>query len=186
MKKVILVLILTFAMALSASVTQHTIHIQQPKVQSLNHYQIINIDSAIQHGTPGNPSLPYFGVTLLLPIGEEAQDVTVTRSGKHLLSENFNPYPVQNQYPLSYEGQIPFTPLSDNIESETVFPAVANDGFSTNFYSGFPLLSTAVTPIEFNPQTGEIFWFDTVAISITSAGTQRAQRAEALLKTDTS
>ena len=186
MKKVILVLILTFAMALSASVTQHTIHIQQPKVQSLNHYQIINIDSAIQHGTPGNPSLPYFGVTLLLPIGEEAQDVTVTRSGKHLLSENFNPYPVQNQYPLSYEGQIPFTPLSDNIESETVFPAVANDGFSTNFYSGFPLLSTAVTPIEFNPQTGEIFWFDTVAIRITSAGTQRAQRAEALLKTDTS
>lgn len=184
MKQIVLIFFAVVVIGLSANTT-YSWSIAEPTIETHDGYDFIQIPETLQHGKTGEPTLPYAGITLALPVGEEATDVTVIKHGRHLLTNEFTPYPVQQQYPLSYSGTQSMTSLNTNILSLPVFPGDQSTEYSTQFYGGYPLFSIAITPIEMHPQTGNVYWFDTITIEVQSSATSRAVDAAQLLKSTT-
>ncbi|MCB5296197.1 MAG: hypothetical protein LHW52_06580, partial [Candidatus Cloacimonetes bacterium] len=86
---------------LSASIT-HTYQLDYPVILENQHGIQIKLAGAESYGTPGDPDLPFYGFSLLLPLGTEGREVIIKREGATSIPLKGKIAPVQPQYPLSH------------------------------------------------------------------------------------
>ena len=107
---------LMLVFSLSAQMVEKTFFFNNPQFEQYQNYEQITLDcsvgtlslESVQGAEVGNPNLPWYSVSLLLPQNTEAQEIEfefsdfVEVEGSHLL------YPYQAPRPLSVTKDIPF------------------------------------------------------------------------------
>ena len=78
-----------------AQTVEKTYHFDNPKVTEYRGYQQISFDGCMQTAVAGNPSLPYYAISLMLPQGAEAESIEVELSDFQEIEGNINLFPYQ-------------------------------------------------------------------------------------------
>lgn len=102
MKKHVLLLALSFLWVIvSAQTVKMTYHFDNPVVSDIQEYKQIHFEGCMQTAIAGNPTLPYYSVSLLLPHGTEAESIEVILSDFVEMDGSYNLFPHQPARPYS-------------------------------------------------------------------------------------
>lgn len=182
MKKKLLTLglMLMMVFSLSAQMVEKTFFFNNPQFEQYQDYEQITLDcsadskliTSVQGAEEGNPNLPWYSVSLLLPQNTEAKDVEfefsdfVEIEGSHLL------YPYQMPRPLSMTEELPFEKNEDIYASKDVYPAVFEGKLETQYLNGYSIAFSSFTPVRYIPSTGKISYAKTVNVKVTVAASK--------------
>ncbi len=176
-------MVLTVAV-LTAGVT-HSYRLNSPELTQTDNGILLKLEGAQSFGDPGAPDLPWMGYKILLPIGTEADEVSVKRSGEIRYDLDDIIQPVQPQYPLSHKVLEPL--IEPNLElyySGSPYPAKAAKGLRTEFLNGHPIAFGAYSPFEYDAQSNTLLFYSDIEIEISYNSGPRALAAMDLLKKD--
>lgn len=169
---------------LSASIT-HTYQLDYPVILENQHGIQIKLAGAESYGTPGDPDLPFYGFSLLLPLGTEGTEVIIKRDGATSIPLKGKIAPVQPQYPLSHPIlEEAVAPNPAIYESSSAFPADPAKGLLTEFLSGHPVAFGTFSAFDYYPLRDELIFYKNVTVEIKYIAQERAQAALDLLKQD--
>ncbi len=173
---IILISLVCSQFGMSATI-KHTYHFSFPVVQhQSNGTSLVYFSNCYQVGKIGEPTLPVYPVTLLLPPGQTAKNLKLTFSGKKKLDQQINLSPKQilrrsfdaplNQY------------LNQQIYSSTEVYSGPDPGVQTHFFFGHAIALACFSPIEYIPANGEIFYYSEVEAEIMTHPNNRALEAQ--------
>ena len=167
MKKLSIILIVSFLyqVALAGNV-QKTFHISNPVTKSTGQYQTVTLDKAVLSGIPGEPTLPYVAVSLMLPPGESAESIEVIRENEVVLPGSFLLFPKQDVIPLSKKPSGTFLRNEAIYSLNGNYPASPTGHLMTQYLNGFAFALSTFTPLNYNPATGKVSYFKDVTIRI--------------------
>ncbi|PIE88249.1 MAG: hypothetical protein CSA04_02895 [Bacteroidetes bacterium] len=183
-------LFLTFSLllwtlhVLFADEVQKTYHFQQPQISVEEGFSLFSFEHTQLTGYTGEPALPYQMVSLLLPEGHEATDITVeyrnpiTIPGNHLIA------PVQPAQPISKPEKHPFSMKEEVYALNGTYPEKTEGLLSTNFFAGYSIASCAITPLRYNPAKHSVSYFSEVVVTLKTAPSKKALKATELLRSD--
>jgi hypothetical protein len=167
MKKISVFLLFSF---LSATVfsgnVEKTFHIGNCTIRHAGQYQTVTIDNAILSGIPGEPTLPYLAVSLMLPPGESAESIEIIRENETVLPGTYILFPKQDVIPLSKK------PSGEFLKNEAVYrmngnyPATVSGHLLTQYLNGFAFALSTFTPVNYNPAIGKVSYFRDVTVRI--------------------
>ncbi len=150
-------------------VTQHY-EFAEPTVKLVDGYHRIQMDGAWHFGAPGAPVLPMVGASILLPPGEVAVDISVVPGELVVLGDGYTVEPGQAQYPLSFEG--PFETFGPDPEIYGIrgsYPDRMIDEPKTGTFRGYGIASSAIHPMEYEPETGRLAYYASMDVVVTTA-----------------
>ena len=176
MKKIFLTLSLMLMMvfSLSAQMVEKTFFFNNPQFEQYQNYEQITLDcsadskliTSVQGAEEGNPNLPWYSVSLLLPQNTEAKDVEFEFSdfieieGSHIL------YPYQMPRPLSVTKEIPFAKNEIVYASEEVYPTKYSSDVKTQYLNGYSFAFSGFTPVRYVPATGKLSYAQKVTVRV--------------------
>ena len=179
MKKIISILIFTLiftCVSFAASITK-TYYFDEPVLTPDNIFTRIEITEGVVVGTPGYPALPYRGISLLIPQNENITNVLIEKGNEIYLGGHIV-YPIQRPVPLSDTTDVGFTePDPDIYGSSEPFPAKQNTDFRTHYLAGYSIGSLAITPFSYIPVTGELYYFESITVTVETAFNEAAETA---------
>jgi hypothetical protein len=124
------------------------------------------IDKAVQSGIPGEPTLPYLAVSLMLPPGELAESIEIIRENEIILPETYVLFPKQDVIPLSKKLSGHFLKNQAVYSMNADYPASAYGHLLTQYLNGFAFALSTFTPVSYNPATGKVSYFKDVTVRI--------------------
>jgi hypothetical protein len=167
MKKISAFLFFSF---LSATIfsgnVEKIFHIGNCSIRNVGQYQTVTIDNAILSGIPGEPTLPYLAVSLMLPPGESAESIEIIRENETVLPGTYILFPKQDVIPLSKK------PSGEFLKNEAVYrmnenyPATVSGHLLTQYLNGFAFALSTFTPVNYNPAIGKVSYFRDVTVRI--------------------
>jgi hypothetical protein len=167
MKKISLLFLVSFlSLAVFSGNVEKTFHIGNCSIRNIGQYQSVTIDNAKLSGIPGEPTLPYLAVSLMLPPGESAESIEIIRENEIVLPGTYLLYPKQDVLPLSKK------PSGEFLKNEAVYrmngnyPASASGHLLTQYLNGFSFALSTFTPVNYNPATGKVSYFRDVTVRI--------------------
>lgn len=136
-----------------------------------NHYYLDLKD--IEHGwnlEEGTPMLPLLNKTFLLDTNEKIKDVEIIINNYQELDGNWANYlPAQKAYPISYDGEIDFTPMN----AKGVYPSNSLVSFSTEYYRSIPIGIIHYIPFKYDIEQGKLFFAENIEIKVTTENSIR-------------
>jgi len=179
MEKLFLILIFTLSAALLlSSVIERTYYFEEPKLKSSGEYTRIFSKDLEIITLPGYPEIPSQEIKLLLPPAEASYTITLEYGEKIEIPKEVDLFPIQQPYPLSYEGNIEFT--DENLEiysSELKYPVQNISNTQTQYYKGHSILIGNITPFEYYPLQQKLYYFDSITITIETNIASEAENA---------
>ena len=157
---------LMMVFSLSAQIVEKTFFFNNPQFEQYQGYEQISFDNCVQGAEVGNPNLPWYSVSLLLPQNTEAQDIEfeftdfVDVEGTHLL------YPYQAPRPLSIKEDLPFAKNENVYASEEVYPAIYSSDVKTQYLNGYSFAFSGFTPVRYIPATGKLSYAQKVTVRV--------------------
>ena len=185
MKLVLTTLILALGLMILGGTVVFDYTLGQPTVKLDGGKSTVTLADAQSYGEPGAPDLPWIGSQLLLPIGEEAQSISVKLSDPQVFNLTQPVKQLQPQFPFSQET-LPqlLEPDAQIYASADGYPAVSHNGVNTQYLAGHPINFTAVCPFAYFPLTGELVFYRQVRVEIATQPSAAALAATSLLKQD--
>lgn len=185
MKKIAITLgLVLVSVMLVAGVTQHY-QMENPKIEKSSLGLKIKLSGAQSYGQAGEPDLPYFGFSILLPEANEASSIQVRRENPVVYKFSEKVAPIQPQYPFSHGVlEKPVEASMSIYSSESAFPKNTTKGLRTEFLCGHPIAFGAVSPFEYYPVKDELVFYREIWIDIEYKPGLQAQKALSLLKKD--
>lgn len=178
MKKIfILKLLLAFSITLPAEIIERTYHFTTPQISFTDGFQVIRFKDAMQTGLSGEPMLPYFSVSLVLPPGHIARSIEVFPGEEVFLDGIYLIYPMQNVQPVSKGESGVFVKKVAVYQKDGIYPEKMTGQLSTFFLNGYSMAMSAVTPVRYNPARGKLSYFKSVNIRITTMQDNKAEMA---------
>jgi len=125
-------------------------------------------------GDPGEPNLPAYGANLLLFQGTEITDIKVTTGKRVFLGSGFNVEPIGAPVKLS-EISAHSVPIQneDVYRSEHPFPGTLFKKVGAYNFRGYEILVLLLSPVQYIPGTGEIYYFEDMTVVVQTAGNQQ-------------
>ncbi|HEX37580.1 MAG TPA: T9SS type A sorting domain-containing protein [Candidatus Cloacimonetes bacterium] len=170
MKKFLMIVGVLFLFAgLSASTIEQVYHFDNPVVRRVDaDYHTIEFSSTMQSANIGQPVLPYRAVSLLLPPGEEAISIEIIAEDKISLTETYVLYPRQYTRPIS-KGESGIFAINHKLYNDsTTYPKSLHGELTTHYMNGYGFAFSSVTPVQYIPKTGEVSYFRTVRVIVTT------------------
>ncbi len=177
MKKIFSVLFITVAIYLNAGLIEQTYHFSNYKIIETEGYQIIEFENAQQQAKAGEPVLPYFSVSLLLPPGEIAESIEIIGSNEKQIPGTYNLYPKQQVRPVSEQHSNEFVKDNSLYNSSNLYPQKQNGELMTQFLHSYSIALNTFTPVMYIPAKGELSFFEDVTIIVHTKRDIRAQNA---------
>ncbi len=169
--------ILVFQSAFSATIT-HRYTFNPPQAVDNSGYVSLEIEGCGVAGTPGSPALPAYGVRMLLPPGEAIVDVNVRVSDPVSIGEGYSIDPIQEPYPISYDGPFqPTPPASDIYTSDQLYPSSLAGETGAGYFRGYSIGYFALYPAQYRPVSGEVLYYLEITVDITTAPSSAAAAA---------
>ncbi len=164
---------LTVTVVLAGTVSK-TYYFEAPKISYQNNYHTITFQKTLLTGIVGEPALPYFAVSLLMPPGESATSIKFIGEDETTIEGNFKLFPYQSSKPLSIPGETDFQVNEKVYMSNHTYPQQSTGGLSTSYLNGFGLAMSTFTPIVYIPAKGQITYFKKVTIVIETTSNNEA------------
>jgi hypothetical protein len=124
---------------------------------------------AVQAGKPGEPTVPYRKVQILLEPGLRVEDVRIDRLGWRKLKENCRLYPKQvprnTAIPEDDTGEL-LMKSSAYSADRWVYPPAGK--FSTHYLRGHPVATGTVCPVGYNAAAEEAGYYEKIELIITT------------------
>ena len=115
----------------------------------------------------GNPELPLYRATYVLPIDVLVTSVTFTTQTKKKHEQNFNIIPVQQPIPTDNSIGHRFTqPNSAIYQSNSPYPNKLYEIESDGFYMGYHLITLRIYPFEYYPLTQTLNYYSQLEFTI--------------------
>lgn len=131
------------------------------------YYDQIEMKDCVEANDVGEPNIPCYGVNILLPQGTEIVDIKVIAENRYYLGDNFNVDPVLQPVVLSEVHKKSNIIKNEAIfESKNVFPDSLYKFVDVYSFRGYDILIMALFPIQYFPQTGELYYFDQMSVSV--------------------
>jgi len=160
-----------------ADVTEKSYQFSDPQISEADGFQIIDFENALLTGVSGEPMLPYFSVSLLLPPGHAAREIEIIPGEEIFLEGNYQLYPMQHSQPISKGGSGIFIIKEDVYQINASYPQNPAGELTTQFLNGYAVAMTAFTPLKYNPATGEVSYYKSMTVRITSKMDEKATKA---------
>ncbi len=116
----------------------------------------------------GEPNLPAYGVSLLLPAGTTIAEITVQPGIKISLGSGFTVAPVEQPVKLSELTTVSVKGTTDPTiySSDNVFPSTLFSTVGTYSFRGYNLLILLLYPVQYQPISGQLSYFDEVTVVV--------------------
>ena len=134
-------------------------------VSGLQDYKQITIPRLNSYGAPGAPAVPFKTAKILIPYGEEVDNIQVTPAEKNYLGK-FLIEPGQKPIPIGYkEGEI--TPLNETIyNSMAPYPENIYSKVGVQWKKGYQILVLNLYPLEYIPKSKDVSYFEKMTVSV--------------------
>jgi len=177
------VLVFLLAGSAAAGVTTQHYEFPEPELTVSDGYVRGEMEGGIVDGAPGKPALPVMGASLLLPPGEQLESVRVTLGERVVLDGTHVVEPGQREYPLSFAG--PVARVEADYEGLELYPSEKHGAPVCGLFRGHGIANVPIYPVEYDPRTGEIAYYKSMDVEITSRPTAKGQDALArMVRTD--
>jgi hypothetical protein len=122
-------------------------------------------------GNLGEPDLPAFGVSLLLPLRAIVTNITVQPGTKILLGGGFTVAPVEPPVTLSdFPTTSPKGIRNESIySSDDIFPTTLFTVVGIYSFRGYNILMLLLYPVQYSPLSGKLAYFTDVTVVVTTA-----------------
>lgn len=167
----------TISISVNASKVEKTYHFKSPIVKQVGGYQVFELANTMPTAFVGHPVLPYCQVKLMLPPGEVALEVDIVFSDEVTVSGMFSIYPQQQVQPLSKENSGIFKKDFAVYNQDAFIPENSKDHLVTSFLNGRSIALTSFTPARYNPVTGQLKYYSSARVIVTTAPDSRAEQA---------
>lgn len=180
MKKPLLFVVLAaLFLAASGGTVEMTFRFNNPAVSADGNYQAVTFGNTRSGGIPGEPTLPWFAGSLMLPPGETAASVEFLWEDETVLQGRYNLPPRGDVRPLSEPGQGLINKNEEIYRLDRSYPDQATGHLMTQFLDGHGFGMFSFTPVRYNPARQTVSYFARVTVRIT---TQPGPDAAAALK----
>jgi hypothetical protein len=142
---------------------------QEPKIERVGAYFLINFEGTNMLGEPGKASLPFYPVKLLLPPGEIATGIHIEYEEPATLQGEFDLYPRQHTRPISDDSNGDWLVDNEFYRSDISYPSSFKPKVETHFMNGYAIALSAFTPVRYRPSTKEVSWYRRVVVTIETA-----------------
>jgi parallel beta-helix repeat protein len=180
MVALLLASLLTFAFNFSVSGNENNVLIEEtsdsillrcdfvkPVVRKSSDYDSVEISNLPKYGSPGEPILPFKLVKVLIPQGKDVQDVDVRVGKKIFLGSKFKIDYGKAPLPTSSNFTLKDLPKSEIYNSVNPFPETLFTILSDQFLRGYEIFLLKLYPVQFVPKTGELYYFESMTVTIT-------------------
>jgi len=172
MKKLYIMLLLLLPLVLAANVT---VNVQIPQWNLTDKGQDALLPVILE---PGNPSLPFYPVRILLPMGEKVTSVLVTLNSDKSVRTNISLDFVRNPQPIS-KPAADLTEKNQAIWSADAFYPERDFAFlGTQQWKGYTLAVVNVYPWHYNPQSKLLNYSGNASILITTEADSDLREAQ--------
>jgi len=181
----------------------------KPAIGKNRGYDTVVVSGLHNHGMPGEPTLPFKTVKILLPEGKDVSSINVTASEKIMLDGSFTIEPGQKPVPLM-DGietnkqmslsSLPYNTILKNKQGRTPpnktiysssesFPGKLYHNLGVQTFRGYRILIVNLYPVQYIPETGEIQYFEEMSIIVETRNAEKhdlfrgLQKDEAIVKT---
>ena len=167
MKKLSFLLALVLmSFGIMAQTVEKTYHFDNPKITELRGYQQITFDGCMQTAVAGNPSLPYYSISLMLPQGAEAESIEVELSDFQEIEGNINLFPYQPSRTMSDVAPRDLVKNEEIYASKGVYPSENHGVVTTQFKNGYGFAFSSFTPVQYIPATGKVMYAKTANVKV--------------------
>jgi hypothetical protein len=130
-------------------------------------YERITLSKCMASGKIGEPLIPSKGANILLPPNSKVYDIQVTPSEKQDLGNGHFIEPMGKPIPISSVKKDIIPIPNENIYSSNEFyPGKLHTLIDDYYYRGYKILVLLLHPIQYNPTTGELFYYKNLDVKI--------------------
>lgn len=154
--------------AAQARVIELTYDFDTPTIEKgFEDYDVVTILGLRKAGSPGYPVLPFKTAKILIPYGEELEDIEVVQGKKVLLGTDFVIEPGQVPVPLSFNGTVNRIPPNETVYNSTdEFPCRTYSSLSMQEIRGYKTLLLNLYPVQYIPKPGKISYFENMTVIV--------------------
>jgi hypothetical protein len=167
MKNTFILIFLVFhGIILQAGVVEKTFYFSNYQIETRGACQTVNFGNTILSGIPGEPTLPWQEVVLMLPPGESAASMEIITEDETAIPGSFTLYPKQPARPVSSGSSGDFTRNDQVYSQDKTYPAEANGHLLTQYLNGYAFAISTVTPVKYNPVKKTLSYFRKITVKI--------------------
>ncbi|MCD4746571.1 MAG: hypothetical protein K8R58_09740 [Bacteroidales bacterium] len=187
MKKLVLLTVMSIVligMTFAQNLT-FTYYFEQPQlIENNDGFTEIVFPNCLNYEDEGNPFLPYYGVNILLPQGEEIINVRIISSRYSSYYDDIKIIPASKQFPISIGAPDNYKPVPNPkiYNSDKPFPLKSINDINTGFLSGHSIGSLSICPLIYIPAKSKVKFLEEITIKIETASTERSEKAVRFLK----
>jgi len=131
-------------------------------------YDTVSIPGCDMYGAPGEPVLPFKTARILIPYGEEVQDIQVV-PGEEIYLGEFYIEPGQEPVRFSFTGPVtPTQPDGVIYNSYKPFPEEIYSEVSVQGMKGYQILILNLYPVKYVPKARKLSYFDSMLVVVST------------------
>lgn len=115
----------------------------------------------------GNPELPVYRVTYVLPVDAKVSGVTIINKERTLYKKNILISPVQEPIPTDNRQIVDYVqPNSKVYESDNPYPGKFYEIESDEFFMGYHIVTLLIYPFEYLPESQDLYYYPEIDYTI--------------------
>lgn len=155
---------------------QQTYSFQSPTIESVDiagtTYDRVTLTDCYTAGHTGEPKLPSKGAYILLPPNSKISKISIITGEKTVLGTGFYVEPIEQSIPTSQSEGFPIpTPNEVVYHSNAAYPGKLYTQVGVYGFRGYQILVLLLYPVQYNPVTGELFYYNILKVSVETVNT---------------
>jgi Peptidase family C25/Propeptide_C25 len=135
-------------------------------------YNRVNLLDCYTAGNAGEPKIPSKGAFLLLPPEAKVSEINIIPGEKIILGSGFLIEPTSQAIPMSQTENLPLPiPNAAIYHSNETYPGNLFTQVGIYQFRGYQILVLLLHPVQYNPVTGELFYYKSLDVSVKTVTT---------------
>ena len=135
-------------------------------------YDRVNLLDCYPAGNAGEPKIPSKGAFLLLPPESKVSEINIIPGEKIVLGSGLLIEPTSQAIPLSQTENLPIPIPNEAIyHSNAAYPGKLFTQVGVHSFRGYQILVLLLHPVQYNPVTGELFYYKSLEVSVKTVAT---------------
>lgn len=153
---------------------QKTYEFDYPELKRQGDFVEVHYPNARNFGKPGAPSLPYFGIDMLLPQGHKLAGVKVAHVTYYNETRNFTVAPAKPQLPLSEiaASQGSVKPDKSIYQAKGRYPRDVLGQPRTQYLGGHGVGAFSICPVAYYPDESRVQFIKSITVKYTTEKTE--------------
>ncbi|MCX6245024.1 MAG: C25 family cysteine peptidase [Bacteroidetes bacterium] len=165
-RSILFILLVVPGLICFAGNIEKTYYFSDYRISTTGSYQRIVFENTQQSALPGEPSVPYRAVVLMLPPGESAESIEIIRENETAIPGGFILYPQQPPRTFSDDTSYKFIRNEAVYRLNRNYPDNLSGHLMTQYLNGYAFAISTFTPVNYNPAMKKVSFFSKVTVKI--------------------